>query len=491
MRPGNVPDDGRFSNRPDQATILNFQMNSIMKRLTHLFSFLMAMLVLSQCDPSISERTADSGQADFSSYVAVGNSLTAGYSDNALHREGQINSFPNILAGQMQQAGGGEFLQPLVNPGVGSNAEGEARLVLQVTTGPDGSPTLSPAPAAESGQDIFSRQQTGPFHNVGVPGARSFHLVAEGYGNTEAGEGNYNPFFARFKSDPMATVLGDALMAEPTFFTLWAGNNDVLGYATAGGTGQGLEEMGDPAQVSDNDITPVNVFEGSIEALAGTLAGEGALGAVLSIPDVTTIPFFNTVPWDGLALTAEQAQMLRAGYEAEGVPEQLIPDFQEGANGFVIEDGDAPAGFRMAEQGEHILLSVPQDSLQPLPEGAGWGSSTPIPDQYTLTAEQAGNVRLATDTFNDILEGAASQLGLVFVDVNPELEAAAQEGVVYDAILLTTEFVEGGVFSLDGIHLTPRGAAMVTNMVIEEINETYGATVSPVNVSAYEGVRFP
>lgn len=451
----------------------------------------MALLVLSQCDPNISERSADPGQADFTSYVAVGNSLTAGYSDNALHREGQLNSFPNILAGQMQQAGGGEFLQPLVNPGVGSNAEGEAKLVLQVTTGPDGSPTLAPAPAAESGQDIFRRQQTGPFHNVGIPGARSFHLVAEGYGNSEAGAGNYNPFFTRFKSDPMASVLGDAMMAEPTFFSLWAGNNDVLGYATAGGTGQGLEEMGDPAQVSGNDITPVNVFESSIEALAGTMAGAGAQGVVLSIPDVTSIPFFNTVPWNGLALTAEQAQMLRAGYETEGVPEQFIPDFQAGANGFVIADDESPVGFRMAEQGEHILLSVPQDSLRPLPDGAGWGSSTPIPDQYTLTADQAGNVRLATDTFNDILEGTAAQLGLAFVDVNPELEAASGDGIVYDAILLTTEFVEGGVFSLDGVHLTPRGAAMVTNMVIEGINETYGATLSPVNISAYEGVRFP
>jgi hypothetical protein len=39
-----------------------------------------------------------SGSADFSHYVAIGNSLTSGYTDGALFRAGQQNSIPNILA---------------------------------------------------------------------------------------------------------------------------------------------------------------------------------------------------------------------------------------------------------------------------------------------------------------------------------------------------------------------------------------------------------
>jgi len=278
-----------------------------MKRLTQLSLFALAIMVLVQCEPTLTERTPDSGQADFSSYVAVGNSLTAGYADNALYRDGQLNSFPNILAGQMEEADGGLFIQPLVNPGVGSNADGQARLVLQVTMGPDGTPTLSPGPAADSGQDIFSQRVDGPINNMGIPGARSFHLVAPEYGNL-------NPFFGRMMSSPQASVLGDAMMAQPTFFTLWIGNNDVLGYATSGGTGQGFAEMGDPEVVAGNDITPMNVFSGSIDFITGTLTGGGAKGAVINIPDVTSIPFFTTVPWNGLPLTAEQAQLLRDTY---------------------------------------------------------------------------------------------------------------------------------------------------------------------------------
>ncbi len=451
-----------------------------MKRLSQLFLSALAILVLVQCEPTLNERTPDAGQADFSSYVAIGNSLTAGYADNALHRDGQQSSFPNILAGQMKQAGGGDFFQPLVNPGVGSNADGQARLALQVSIGPDGTPSLAPGPAAETGQDIFSRQVEGPFNNMGIPGARSFHLVVEGYGNL-------NPFFGRMMSDPMATVLGDAMMAQPTFFTLWIGNNDVLGYATSGGTGEGFAEMGDPAAVAGNDITPMNVFSGSIDAIAGTLAASGAQGAVINIPDVTSIPFFTTVPWNGLLLTAEQAQQLRAGYAAQGVPAPLIPDFQAGQNGFILADPESPIGLRMAQQGELVLLSVPQDSLR----NAGWGSITPIPDQYTLRASQIGEVQQATDAFNAKLQEAANAYDLVFVDVNTVMESAVNPGLVFDGTLLNTVFVQGGIFSLDGVHLTPRGSAVVANVISENINAKYGSTLSPVNVSAYPGVHFP
>ena len=56
------------------------------------------------CEPEFENEVSDasytSGDADFSSYVAVGNSLTAGYMDGSVSRVGQSYSFPNTLAGQ-------------------------------------------------------------------------------------------------------------------------------------------------------------------------------------------------------------------------------------------------------------------------------------------------------------------------------------------------------------------------------------------------------
>ena len=57
------------------------------------------------------------GAVDFTTYVAVGNSLTAGFSDGGLYLEGQQNSYPNLLAQQFKFVGGGDFAQPLFQQG--------------------------------------------------------------------------------------------------------------------------------------------------------------------------------------------------------------------------------------------------------------------------------------------------------------------------------------------------------------------------------------
>src|SRR5690606_29981853 len=135
-------------------------------------------------------------------------------------------SYPAIMAGQFAEVGGGAFLQPLVPAGNGSNATGTSgKLQLKIING-------SPAPEATNpGSGVFTKV-SGSFNNFGVPGAKAGHLLAPGYGS-EMG----NPFFARFASSAATTVLQDAIAQNPTFFTLWIGNNDVLGYATSGGAG--------------------------------------------------------------------------------------------------------------------------------------------------------------------------------------------------------------------------------------------------------------
>src|SRR6478735_8910552 len=77
-----------------------------------LLAFL-AVAFFSSCQPEIDAPQTSKGDLDLTKYIAVGNSLTSGYSDGGLYREGQLNSYPNILAGQFLQVGGGEFVQPL------------------------------------------------------------------------------------------------------------------------------------------------------------------------------------------------------------------------------------------------------------------------------------------------------------------------------------------------------------------------------------------
>jgi lysophospholipase L1-like esterase len=64
-------------------------------------------------------------------------------------------------------------------------------------------------------------------------------------------------------------------------------------------------------------------------------------------------------------------------------------------------------------------------------------------------------------------------------------------GITFSGIDYTTKFVTGSAFSLDGVHLTPRGYALVANKIIKTINEKYKSTIPAVDVNKYSGVLFP
>ena len=253
------------------------------------------------------------GEADFSSYVAIGNSLTAGYMDSSVSRVGQGYSYPNLLAQQFALVGGGEFTQPSYAEDV-NNLGGIAglpgfgnRLVLNATTS-------SPEPIAGT-STVTLTAQAKAFHNAGVPGAKSFHLLLPGYGNAAGlATGTANPYFVRTATSASATVLGDAMSLNPTFFTNWIGSNDVLAYATSGGIGVDQAGNMNPATYGSNDITDPTYFAGVYNSIMTTLTANGAKGVVMTIPNVTSIPFFTTVPYNPLTASA-----LGKGNEAVGL----------------------------------------------------------------------------------------------------------------------------------------------------------------------------
>src|SRR5690606_19699953 len=109
-----------------------------------------------------------------------------------------------------------------------------------------------------------------------------------------------------------------------------------------------------------------------------------------------------------------------------------------------------------------------------------------IDDKDALDSEELENIATATAAYNNVIQGLAQANGLVYVDAMDLLNRLADEGIPYDAGVLTSEFVTGGAFSLDGVHPTPRGYAAVANRIIEGINATYNSTVPKVNIGNYK-----
>ena len=462
-----------------------------------------------------------SGMADFSNFVSVGNSLTAGYSDGALFVAGQENSYPNILAKQFALAGGGTFSQPLMNDNLGGLLLGgqqitSNRLYLSFASG-------SPAPAAVSGTPTteVSNILTGSFNNMGVPGAKSFHLGAAGYGNVAGvAVGLANPYYARMASSPNATVIADAMSQNPSFFSLWIGNNDILGFATSGGAGEDQTGNFDPTTYGGNDITDPNVFASVYNGLLGGLASTGAKGIVANIPSVTSIPYFTTVPYNAIPLDAATAGAVNQGYApynggiqqalaaltgtglftAEEAAKRTIT-FTAGQNAVVIIDEDltdlgainpafaALPKYRQATA-EDLLVLTSRTFLGTVVNNNPQlinGVSVPLADKWVLTPEEQEAVEVARTSYNQTIKALATQYDVAFYDADQGL-LDLLTGISQNGITTTAVYATGGGFSLDGVHPSPRGYAIIVNGMVDVINAKYQSNLPKVNVGLYTGV---
>ncbi|QWX84117.1 G-D-S-L family lipolytic protein [Cellulophaga sp. HaHaR_3_176] len=492
-----------------------------MKKTIALFAFGALLASCSDDEDSITEPMEPtpvvytSGTADFTKYVSVGNSLTAGYSDSALFTDGQTASFTNMLAGNFALAGGGDFNIPLMSDNLGGLTLGGEpldgfgnRLILSFITG-----SPNPVPVNGQGTTEITNVISGPFNNMGVPGAKSFHLGVQGYGNVQALP-NANPYFIRMASSPNATVIGDAVSQNPTFFSLWIGNNDILGYATSGGAGEDHNETNnfDPTTYGSNDITNTNVFASVYNGLLEALTANDAGGVLVNIPDVTTIPYFTTVPFNPVPLDAATADQVNSGYALYngGVENYrlagLISDddaaartitFAEGLNAVVIVDEfliELPGlpKYRQTTASDLMVLTARSfigTLADPSNPASVNGIGVPLADNWVLTPQEQEDVAIATEGYNAVIANMAIQYDLPLVDANTFLTSVAISGVTLsDGSNVTATYGTGGAFSLDGVHPSPRGYSLIANEFVKQINTKYGSNLPGVDPLDYKGL---
>lgn len=498
-------------------------------------------------DDEISNGTYTAGEADFSRYVAVGNSLTSGYMDGTMYRSGQQYSFPNLLSKQFSVVGGGEFTQPSYEDDVndigglllGSNVIGSTRMIINMSTG--GPQNIVGVPTIQVAQ-----LQAKAFNNMGVPGAKSYHLLAAGYGNLAGvALGQANPYFVRMATSPSTTVLADAMSMNPTFFTNWIGSNDVLAYALSGGVGVNQQGNYDPSTYGGNDITDPNIFAQVYSTITNNLTANGAKGVVATIPYVTSIPHFTTVPYNPLTSEAlggaavvgqlnELVSKLKAALTYLGAGDRVQLFSTTGGNPLLIKDETLP---NLSAQLTAVLSQDPQ--FAPLATVLGqiygqarhatsadlfvlgtssvigktstaatiaalptqyqemfgkMGVTYPLEDSFTLIPQEQEEIRVATDAFNSTIKTVASSKGLAVADMNAILSQLVSGIRVADGQIYTADYFKGlgnmnvVLFSLDGVHPNPRGYALVTNEIIQVINKHYKSNIPLLVPGNFPGV---
>jgi hypothetical protein len=424
--------------------------------------FLAGLLVLAACRPTVDVEPATSGSADFSTYIAVGDSQTAGYADDGLYRTGQINSFPNIIAEQLKAVGGGNFVQPLF-----SEAQASGSGYRRITGfNADGTPVITKLAATAvrgtnpiTGGELYTKY-SGDNHNYGIPGIKLTDAAGIAIPGLPA-YGNLNGYYERLlaASVPTAnTPYLDYVTAKPyTFFTCWLGNNDALGYATAGGVG--------------TTLTDKAVFTQAFTAVINRLTANGQKGAVATIPDVSTIPYFTTVTIPALLAAVQRA--------APTVSALWIR----------ARKADGTEETRTATSADLVTLTFPTGNLGV--NGYGVVQQNPIASQYILDPVEVAQVRDYVSSYNQAITSVAASKGLAVFDAFTFLNTVKQKGLLINGVNLTANFVSGGLFSLDGVHLTPKGYAIEANEFIKAINGRYGSNIPQTDVNRFNSVIFP
>jgi hypothetical protein len=426
------------------------------------------LVLLASCSKTqFTPASVSEGSADFTTYISVGNSLTQGYMDDGLYEYGQSHSYPSTLAAQMKLAlPGMSFVQPM------TTGNGSGHMFLAYVNGtldpiaPTDSSYLNPDGPDPSWTNWGSGYVNTQVNNMGISGVRLTDCVAMNFNekqnnsvvcgyNTTLSLGNPFGRFLNFGTFPAPIQYLDHIKSsKATFFTCWLGDNDVLGYALSGGVLQTITLL---TTDTLNQITSPSIFAAKYDSVLTAFHNLGAKGVCMTIPNVTSIPFFNTVP---------QYVMVNGQRKY-----------------FYITTA---SGVRQATDNDFILLSA-YDSVQ-----QGWGTTAakPLNNDLVLDETEAAAVESATLQYNASIKSLAAKYGFGVVDMFAFMETM-QTSITIDGITFSRAFIQGGTFGLDGIHPNARGYAVVANQIIDVINKTYNSTLPQVDVTKFKGCIFP
>lgn len=367
------------------------------------------------------------GSADFSRYVALGDSLGAGFISAGLVDQVQEHSYPALIYKQVNGGSLAGFELPLVSPpGIPATLQLVSLAPVVIT------------PAAGLGQPTnLSLPQ--PYSNLSVPGATVDSVLS-------TVSGGLHDLVLR----GLGTQVEQALFQQPTFVTFWV-NNDALGAAVSG------------VVIEDVTLTSLAAFEAKYRAITSALALSGAQMALANIADVTTIPFVTGVA--PVIVDPVTNQPILVG----GNPVPLI-----GPEGPLVPGSD------------FVLLSATSELANGdgIPAALG-GSGRPLSNFAVLSAAEVSQINARVNQFNQVIAAVASENGAALVDINGSFAEIAANGLEIGGIDLGTDFLTGGLFSLDGVHPTPFGYAVTANTWIEAINATFGAEIPPVDYFPY------
>ena len=380
----------------------------------------------------------------FERYVSIGNSITAGFQSAGILDSVQGVAYPVLLARAM----GSVFFVPYM-----ARAGCPPPLVnvfTQQRFTPPGFPTSTAASCY-----LRASQFPPPFlSNLGVPGAEVLEAFNYTSGNIiQSTTEVYRTFLLGGH-----TQVAAARRAQPTFVSVWLGNNDVLGAILD------TANAGNPALVTppDSFAARLNVLLDSLD-LIGTIQGGVLIGAV----QVALAPYASR------------------GSVYAAVAAASIPNLTVNPNclaAIPIPGGVAPL--------DSARVLVPFHYGAPLVARASPPNNLPTTLDCSavqvISPTEALNMISAVAQYNAAISAEAAARSWAYVDPNPLL---AQLLTVPGAILPFPAFPPnanavaapfGTALSRDGIHPSTATHRTIAQALQAAINARYGTTIPAI-----------
>lgn len=410
---------------------------------------LVGLVTITSCEKQIEEPTlvSLSDISIFSKYISVGGSLTAGYTNGGLYREGQLASYPNLVAQQV----GVKFDQALFSVGqengTGYLATTQINTSLQFDKISDKLAILTTSPLT------LAKYSGGVANNYGVAGLRVSDVNNAGFGNAKTQ--GFNPFYERIlplgKEETSYTDF--VKESKATFFVASIGEQDLLSYATSGGK---------------SSTTETSSFAINIQKFLDALLVNNAKGILTNIPNVLDLPYFNFYTFQELA---------------KGVGTTDI--FITTGNGIV----------RAATANDKILMEAILNvgKTNTANQKKGFSISYPLINEEVLDKDEISIIGSRLSDFNGILKLEADKRGIILADMNNLYAQVKSKTYTVNGIKFDNSVFTGGFFSLDGLNPSPRGSAVIANEIIRVINENYKnslkTAIPSLDVSKFEALK--
>jgi lysophospholipase L1-like esterase len=424
-----------------------------------LLSFIVLAIIGCEDYSKITAPVFSTGSADFTRFVSIGNSLTMGEQSSSVFEAGQMYSFGNLIAKQV----GTTYAQATFSdPGTGGRLEAERLdpFTLYENTN-QGVPTNLTYPA--------------PYNNLGVKGAFLYDVLNARSASTcyTANFGVPNPLFDAVLRG-LGTQLELTVAQQPTFVTLWIGNNDILAFATRGG----LFPPTDPA-----------VFQDQYTQVLSALNATGAQIVIGAMPNALLTPYFTTVG-PGIGLSLQSLGLPGIVYaKTDGTTGTALVQDLFTFNVLVLLPASSATKYIGDQTGAYY-----SDNNIPVPPGVitaypfGLAAENPFPNGLVLDPSEIAAYSALRAGYNQIISGLAQAMNYNVINWDDLFnQLASSSGYTTNGVTYSTTYVNGNFFSLDGIHPTSQGYGIVANEFIKAINTKYNASIPLVDVSTIPG----